>query len=104
MKYRIFYNNAYDAKDKGWPKQGTIVEINNMEEIMALAESFNEEVIISKNALPDFIYCHCLWGKDNNEWMPLLDEDDIESYYILDMPTEDWASDQWIEIYNGYRE
>jgi len=104
MKYRIFYSNAHDAKDKGWQKQGTVVEINSMGDLIALAESFNKEVIIGKNNLPDFIYNYCLWGKDKTEWKPLLDEDDIESYYLLEMPTEDWVSDQWIEVYNGYRE
>jgi hypothetical protein len=101
MQFRLFYTDVYAAIKKGLPRTGTAVELNNLNDLEELAHTYNSLLIIHYD-LPSFLQWKVdLWGDD---WTLEYKDVDLKEEHLVELPTKEWLSCQWIEVYNGYRE
>lgn len=102
MICRIFYTNKYEAQQMSLPRVGTKYEINTIEELQELQDTTGEPFVFYKLMYPHFISDAVFVRRE--DWLQHFDEDVVEDEYLVEYPTEDWLTCQWIEVYNGYRE
>lgn len=94
MKYLIHYSNEERARKNKQPLQGSIVELNTVEDIHKFVEDLEDPIIFHPE-------------KEQEPWWAeydyLSDDEEREDHYRVKLP-EGWEYMPWIEIYNGYRE
>lgn len=100
MIFRIYYTNPYVAAEKDSPITGTQVQIGTVESIKSFQEQFGDKFIFHFDDLPFFL---ADW-EQNGTTEDHFDDDDLEWYHLLEKPDKSWLEDNWIEVYNGYRE
>jgi hypothetical protein len=99
MKFYITYSNSHRAKEKGWPEQGTEVDIATLEDLEGFISQYDSKAILfTPGHEPGWILGFPSYG-DPKDWL-----EDREFHYCVwplpDAPTRL----RWIEVYNGYRE
>ena len=97
MIIRIFYSSTTLAKQNDLPPVGTKFDISTPEDLFKLTEKLKSDIIIPYDTKE---YPLCI----DQFLLDIYDEDDLELKHVIEKPDESWKNDNWIEVYNSYRE
>jgi hypothetical protein len=90
-RFLLCYSRENEAADKGWPRQGTAIEVNWLDDLQELQDRFGCEFIIKKRGYRPW------WS----ECMDIRDAEDAAEYHHVRNLPEDWRGMRWVEILNG---
>lgn len=91
MKFYLFYADTQHAKKKNFPRACSAVELNTIEDVIALKDKLGYALVFGRDHMTD------------QELLESYKEDDEEDYqYLVDPLPNDIETTPSIIVYNGY--
>lgn len=97
MKFYLFYADKANAKDKNLPRVCSAVELNTIEDVLALRDRLENRLVFNFGNPYDYM-------DSPQEYLEFLKEEDgqCDDEYLVDPLPTDIDTTPTITVYNGY--